>query len=68
VRVRDLHLFRAVTVQVRHAARVLAVSGEKLKRLLTQSKCVCAQSVNKISMQNLKDTRTFVNEVETQYE
>jgi len=30
---------------------------------------VCAQSVNKIiSMQNLKDTRMFVNEVETQYE
>jgi len=25
---------------------------------------VCAQSVNKISMQNLKDTRIFVNEVE----
>jgi hypothetical protein len=28
------------------------------------SKCVCAQSVNKISMRNLKDTRIFVNKVE----
>jgi len=37
---------------------------EKLKWLLTQSKCVCAQSVNKISMRNLKDTRIFVNELE----
>jgi hypothetical protein len=35
-----------------------------LKWLLTQSKCVCTQSVNKISMRNLKDTRIFVNEVE----
>jgi hypothetical protein len=26
--------------------------------------CVCAQSVNKISMRNLKDTRIVVNEVE----
>jgi hypothetical protein len=30
--------------------------------------CVCAQSVNKITMHNLKDTRIFVNKVETQYE
>jgi hypothetical protein len=31
---------------------------EKLNRLLTQSKCVCAQSVNKIiTMKNLNDTR-----------
>jgi len=29
--------------------------------------CVCAQSVNKISMRNLTDTRIFVNELETQY-
>jgi len=29
-----------------------------------QSKNVCEQSVNKISMQNLKDTRIFVKEVE----
>jgi hypothetical protein len=28
------------------------------------NKCVCAQSVNKGSMQNLKDRRIFVNEVE----
>jgi hypothetical protein len=29
---------------------------------------VCAQSVNKITMRKLKDTRIFVNEVETKYE
>jgi hypothetical protein len=41
--------------------------SEKLK--LTSNKsmsvcvCVCAQSVNKILMQNLDNTRIFVNEV-----
>jgi hypothetical protein len=37
--------------------------GEKIEMTSNISKCVCAQSVNKISMQNLKDTRIFVNEV-----
>jgi len=43
-------------------ARYAKKNGEKLK--LT-SKCVCAQSVNKIiTVRNLNNTRIFVNEVE----
>jgi hypothetical protein len=42
---------------------------ENFKLTSKINECVCAQSVNKmISMWNLKDTRIFVNEVETQYE
>jgi hypothetical protein len=42
--------------------------SKKLK-LTSNTKCVCAQSVNKIiTVQNVNNTRIFVNEVETQYE
>jgi hypothetical protein len=41
---------------------------ENLKLTSNKSKCVCAQSVNKISMRKLNNIRIFVNEVETQDE
>jgi hypothetical protein len=47
----------------------VSILGEKFKLTSKINKCVCAQSVNKIiSMRNLKDTRIFINKVETQYE
>jgi hypothetical protein len=36
--------------------------------LTSNIKQVCAQSVNKITMRKINDTRIFVNEVETQEE
>jgi len=41
---------------------------KKLKWLLKANKCVCAQSVIKITMRKFKDTKIFINEVNTQYE
>jgi hypothetical protein len=37
-------------------------------KLTSNIKQVCAQSVNKITMRKINDTRIFVNEVETQEE